>query len=131
MSLAMSYRPLSPKEWIEYLNKDFSGMFPINRGDKMPVCYDMEWDYDDNEPDGLLCSMTGSFINGNKLFFTFKRDAPQSVSYTYSEVIEILKKNIEKEIFLFDLDNKKEIPAYYGCCLGCTFFSTISGRKPE
>ena len=98
MSLSMSYRPLTPSEWIEYLNKDFHGFFPINKGEKMPVCYDVEWDFDG--PDGLLCSMTGSYTNGNKLIFTFKRDAPKSISYTYTEVLEILKKNLNKDIYL-------------------------------
>ena len=97
----------------------------------MPVCYDMDWDYDSDEPDGLLCSMTGSFINGNKLIFTFKRNTPRSVSYTYSEVLEILKKNTDKEIYLLDLDEHEEKPAYYGCSVGCTFFSIIAGRKPK
>ena len=129
MSLSMSYRPLTPSEWIEYLNKDFHGFFPINKGEKMPVCYDVEWDFDG--PDGLLCSMTGSYTNGNKLIFTFKRDAPKSISYTYTEVLEILKKNLNKDIYLLDLDNHKESPAYYGCFPGCTFFSVIAGSKPQ
>lgn len=129
MSLSFSYRPLTPAEWIENLNRDSRGFFPINKEDKMPVCYDVEWDYDG--PDGQLCSMTGSYTDGNKLFFTFKRTAPKSASYSYSEVLRILEKNGNKEIYLLDLDYNKESPAYYGCCPGCTFFSVIAGSKPK
>lgn len=128
MSLSFSTRPLSIEEWVEYLNEDFHGFFPIDKRDKMPVCYAVEWDFDG--PDGMLCSMTGTYVDENKLVFTFKRNAPKSVSFTYSEVLEILKKNSGKEIFLFDLDNKVEKPAYYGCCPGCTFFSVV-GNSPE
>ena len=39
--------------------------------------------------------------------------------------------NIDKEVFLYDLDKHEETPAYYGCCVGCTFFSIIAGPKPE
>lgn len=128
MSLSMSYKPFSPEEWIEYLTNDFHGLIPIDKNDKMPVCYDIEWDFDG--PDGLFCSLTGSYIDGDKLCFTFQRKAPKSVSYTYSEVLEILKRNLGKEIFLLDLDYHKEYPAYYGCVIGCTFFSVIPGGKP-
>ena len=113
MSLHFSYRPLTPEEWIEYIKSDAKGLLPIRIGDKMPVCYGVEWDFDG--PDGLLCSMTGSYLKGNKLVFTFMRSAPQSVS----------------EIVLFDLDKNIEVPAYYGCCPGVTFFSVVSGKKPE
>jgi len=128
MSFSLSYRPLSTEEWIEYLNNDFTRIFPVDRHEKMPVCYDVEWD-DGFYP--VLCSMTGSYLNGDKLYFTFKRDAPQSVSYTYSEVLEILKKNRGKEVFLWDLDNQKEYPAYYGTGIGGTFFSTFKGSEPK
>lgn len=129
MSLQFSYRPLTTEEWIEHIKADAKGLLPIRIGDKMPVCYGVEWDFDG--PDGLLCSMTGSYLKGNKLFFTFMRSAPQSVSYTYSEVLEILENNKGREIVLFDLDKNIEVPAYYGCCPGATFFSVVSGKKPE
>ena len=129
MTLQLSYRPLTPEEWIEYLSADARALIPILLDEKMPVCYDVVWEYDG--PDGLLCSMTGSYLKGNKLVFTFMRSAPQSVSYTYSEVLEILKKDKGREIVLFDLDKNIEVPAYYGCSPGLAFFSVIAGKKPE